>query len=354
MQSVILKVIKSQGYITIDQFIQNSLSSFTNSYYRVGRRLGKAGDFITAPEVSFLFGEIIAAYFIDIWHKIGSPDNFNLVELGPGNGTLMLDLLRIFKKYSKVFNAMNICLVEINSSLKDEQKIILSDYLDKIQWFTKLEDLNQKPSIIIANEFFDCLPIKQFIKYDQLYERVIKYCAAENNFYYDYIENNESHRLSALHQNIKKNSILEISPVREKIMESLVKLIGLNTGSILVIDYGYNIHPRQRCTNHYKDTLQAIKRHQYTNIFENIGASDLSSHVDFSSLQNVSNNYNVKIDKVITQNEFLYRCGIDIRVKNIMKKNSNALQNKDLLKQYQYLMSNSYLGNFKVLMISKL
>ena len=181
-EKLINKIKKNSYGIPIDQFIEICLFE-KNSYYRNSNPINKNGDFTTAPEISQLFGEIIGLYVLNYWQKKIKKD-FNLIELGPGNGTLIKDIINITKKNKDFQNSASINLVEINEKLIAIQKKNIK--FKKIKWVKNLIDIKSNTSIIIANEFFDCLPIKQFIKKkSKWYEKTVNFNSNELRFFFD-------------------------------------------------------------------------------------------------------------------------------------------------------------------------
>ena len=176
--------------ITIEKFIELCLYS-DDGYYKKKKIIGKKGDFITSPEISQLFGELIGFFILSVWkEKINKP--FNLVELGPGRGTLLIDILNIIQSCLELNKAMNIYLIEKNTELIKEQKNNLKKFqinLKDINWFNKFKIPKNRPAIIYANEFFDCLPIRQFYKkFNQWYEKMIIFNKKENFFQFKDIQ----------------------------------------------------------------------------------------------------------------------------------------------------------------------
>lgn len=175
---------KSQGSISISDFMNAALYHKEYGYYMNKLPLGKDGDFITAPEISQLFGETIAVWIMNTWEKLGKPSKFSLVELGPGKGTLIHDVIRVTKKYSCFFSSMDIHLVEISPILQKIQKEKLKG-LD-INWHTDVDNLPNQPTIFFANELFDALPIDQFIYRDGHQHRILKTLDYQLFFYYNF------------------------------------------------------------------------------------------------------------------------------------------------------------------------
>ena len=163
LKEIIVTEIKANGPMPIDRYMALCLAHTDHGYYMTRDPLGAKGDFTTAPEISQIFGEIIGAWIADLWYRLGSPARFTLLELGPGRGTLMRDILHIGSRIPGFSGACDPHLLEISPALKTTQKNTLRDH--SITWINSLDDTpNDRPLIVVANEFFDALPIKQFIR----------------------------------------------------------------------------------------------------------------------------------------------------------------------------------------------
>lgn len=271
----IISEIENKGPMTVDRYME-----LCNSHYYATRDpLGNKGDFITAPEISQIFGEMIGIWAITAWQKIGSPEKCALVELGPGRGTLMADILRVIKGN---FSA-EVHLVETSPSLREIQAAKLGN----IFWHDKLPDLNI-PYILIANEFFDALPFKQFVSGKER-----KIIAKDGKLSFDLIA--------------EDGLVTESCPIGSEIM----KKIASSASAAVIIDYGY-------VANEKRSTLQAVKDHKYHSFLENPGEADLTALVDFSEMANITKSQG-KNCTILTQREFLLAHGADIRAKILNK-----------------------------------
>ncbi|MDG7056105.1 MAG: SAM-dependent methyltransferase [Wolbachia endosymbiont of Meromenopon meropis] len=340
---------KNQGSISISDFMDATLYHKQYGYYMNKSPFGRDGDFITAPEISQLFGEIIAIWVMDIWKKLGKPSKFSLVELGPGNGTLIYDIIRVVRKYNDFFNSVSIHLVEISSLLQEIQAKKLKG-LD-IKWHENIDSLPKESTIILANEFFDSLPIDQFVYHkEEWYE--IRIMKRDNGDLFKVISaiiekkrrSYISEVLSA--QSISKKlfngAIVEICLAGIKMLKKLEKTIYSNKGAILIIDYGY-LYPN------YRSTLQSLRKHKYNNFLENIGNSDITALVNFKALRDSLKYLNCK---TLTQREFLYLFGIRERMHTLIK-NASDEQKNQIFTQYLRLTEN--MGTlFKVMIINHL
>ncbi|AFE52502.1 hypothetical protein MA5_01580 [Rickettsia prowazekii str. GvV257] len=354
VESKIRQLIYQHGYITCDVLMQEVLSSNPNSYYKQVKSLASEGDFVTAPEISQLFGEIIGLWCIREWQRIGNPKSLSLVELGPGRGLLMRDLLRTAKLVPEFYKALSIKLIEINKNFIAHQKSNLQDINLPIKHLAFIEEIPQKPTIIITNEFFDTMPIKQYIKVKELwYERIFLVQPVDGRIKYDKISINKrlQEYLLRTHIEAKDGAILEESYKSIEIIKFIAEHLKKVRGSCLIIDYGYDIAPYDRTRYQYNPTLQAVRKHKYCPILENLGEADLSAHVDFYSLKTVAKNSKINVIDTISQRDFLIQNGILLR-KQTLKDKLNDKQVLIIEKQVERLILPEQMGKlFKVLQI---
>ncbi|QOD37868.1 class I SAM-dependent methyltransferase [Candidatus Wolbachia massiliensis] len=346
---------KSQGSISISDFMNAVLYHEKYGYYMSKLPLGKDGDFITAPEISQLFGEVIAVWVMHSWEKLGKPSKFSLVELGPGKGTLIHDIIRVTKKYSCFFNSMSIYLVEISPALQKIQKEKLKG-LD-INWHENIDNLPEQPTIFLANEFFDALPIDQFVYRDEKWyeNRIIKQddstVSSQSSLFVipvcdTGIQKKDPSTPFLSSQCVTlgwfNGAVVEVCSAGIEILRKLEKKIHNNKGVALIIDYGY-VYPS------YKSTLQAVKQHKYANFLENVGNSDITALVNFQALRDSLDNIDCEI---LTQREFLYLFGIKERTQALME-NANDEQKNRIFSEFLRLTEN--MGTlFKAMLIHNL
>jgi SAM-dependent MidA family methyltransferase len=246
-------------------------------YYSTRDPIGRDGDFTTAPEISQMFGELVGAALADSWAKVGKPSDAAFVELGPGRGTLAADALRVLR--SAGF-AGKVRFVETSPTLRAKQ----AERVPEAVWRETIEDLPQSPMLIVANEFFDALPVRQFVG---AMERKIMIAAGGLAFDRD-------------------GEIIEKSPARNEAAAAVARLIASNGGVALVIDYG---HERTAAG----DTLQAVRGHGYVPTLVDPGEQDLTAHVDFEALGRAAADAGAKVSGVVTQGDWLNRLGIGAR-----------------------------------------
>lgn len=341
IKKLLIDKIKKNGSINVSEFIQ--ICQFENSgYYLKKNPIGRSNDFITAPEISQMFGEVFSLFLINYWEK-KIKTNFNLVELGPGKGTLLKDILRTSSINQDFLNSMNLILVEKNKTLIEIQKNIVN--FEKLSWSMEFNVTNKKiPSIIYSNEFFDCFPVRQFHKKEKWYEKYVDYNEFENNFTFVSQQVEDIKILKSL-EKFEHVKVAEIAHSRVEYFKSICKFIQQHKGVFITIDYGYKNPP-----NHL--TLQTIYHHKKTHLFENIGNQDITSYVNFDEFIFIANQYNLKIDTFCSQKDFLISCGIEERMKNLQK-NKSEQTIKNIESEYDRLINKSQMGEiFKVLVIS--
>ena len=340
---LVKKLTNKNSSLRIDKFIKQCLHE-KNSYYIDHNPLGKDYDFVTAPEISQMFGEIIGLYILNYWlTKIGS--RFNLIELGPGKGTLLNDILRVSKINNQFIKNAKITLIDKNIKLiKLQKKVINSLDIKKVKWKEKFHLNSSLPSIVYSNEFFDCFAIRQFYKKKYWLEKFVKYNFNEDQFsLFDKIVTEKKIKKELLKYN--KYGVAEISIEREKIFKYLCRHINKNKGMIITVDYGYN-----EILKNF--SLQTVFRHKKTHLFDNIGKQDITSLVNFNEFITIAKQNNLKIDLYSSQKKFLNKYGINKR-KNSLKVNQTLIKKKIIENQYKVLTDNKYMGNkFKVLIVS--
>jgi len=330
---------------TLDKFIDFALYDKDNGYYVKKNPFGKKGDFITSPNISILFTEMIAIWIISLWEFLGRPKEFNVVELGAGNGEMAKDLIKTFERFPNFKNSYKLNIFEKSKSLIELQKKKLKLY--KVKWIKNLEDVSDIPSIFIANEFFDALPIKQFLKTNDIwYEKKIE-CrdnGLKPKFFEERVNVSKIKKKLGLDIFLNQNFV-EFSPSLFEYLKIISKKITLNDGGILIIDYG-NWEKKMR------DTLKSFSKHKPNNLFENIGKSDITYDINFQSLKKILNSFDLKINGSSTQKSFLLNMGILERAE-IISKNLTFSKKADIYYRLKKLIDKKEMGEiFKVLFAS--
>ncbi len=341
IKEILIEKIKKNGSLNVAEFIKTCQFE-NNGYYLKNNPIGRSNDFITSPEISQMFGEILAIFLINYWeNKI--KNNFNLVELGPGKGTLLKDILRTSSVNQKFLNSMSLTLIEKNQSLTDIQKNITTS--KNITWCKEFDITNKNiPSIIYSNEFFDCFPVQQFHKKEKWYEKYVNYSEVEQNFTLVSKQVEDKKILKSL-EKFEQVKVAEIALSRDEYFKLICSFIKKHKGVFITIDYGYKNPPSHL-------SLQTTYHHKKTHLFENIGNQDITAYVNFDKLISIANKYNLKIETFCSQKDFLISCGIKERKKNLLKNKSDETIKK-INVEYDRLVDNSQMGEtFKVLVVS--
>ncbi|WP_041345098.1 class I SAM-dependent methyltransferase [Nitrobacter winogradskyi] len=309
----IKKLIKTSGPLPVWRYMQLCLTHPEHGYYIARDPLGREGDFVTSPEVSQMFGELLGLWAASVWRMMGSPDPLRLIELGPGRGTLMADALRALRVLPPMYESLSVHMVEINPVLVEKQMAALSD-APNIEWHTSLDQVPQGPAIILANEYFDVLPVHQMVRRDGgWHERVVDIdgsgqlvfgVSAEPTPRFDVL-------LPPLVRAAPVGAIFEWRPDAE--MMSIATRVRDNGGAALIIDYG---HVRSDAG----DTFQAISRHSFADPLKYPGRVDVTAHVDFEALARAAEDVGARVHGPVPQGEFLRRLGIEARAVNLMAK----------------------------------
>lgn len=279
-------------------------------YYSHNAPFGADGDFTTAPEISQMFGEMIGIWVADIWIKLGQPRRFTLIEAGPGRGTLMADLLRGTKNISGLHEAMDILLIENSPSLTERQKQTLSGYDAAWSEHIDFEAVSAKgqPVVIIGNEFFDALPVRQIMMTaDKGWQERVIALDEKGGFTFGLAPVSKDVP-DMLPDDAQDGDIYEISPVRNSFMENIAQLIRHCGGAGLFFDYGYDSGGPVK-----GDTLQAVKKHEFVPVLSHIGTADLTAHVDFSALKSAAAGQGAVCYGAAGQGAFLQNMGLDMR-----------------------------------------
>jgi NADH dehydrogenase [ubiquinone] 1 alpha subcomplex assembly factor 7 len=333
-----------KNLLSLDKFIEESLYNKKFGYYMKNNPFGKRGDFITAPNISILFSEMIAIWIISFWEHLNCPKQFNLIELGAGNGEMMKVLIGTFNKFPKFKKSCNFKILEKSTLLKKIQKKNLKN--QKINWLNDLSELDSLPCIFIANEFFDSLPIKQFIKIkNKWHERYVEMSTAKKlkflDIPFDMPKFQKKIKLKISHN----QNFIEYSPLASEYLKNTTNKIKLCNGGILIIDYGY-------IDKKMNDTLQAVSNHQYTNVLNSFRTSDITYRLSFNLINKIIKKLGNFFCLLTTQKEFLTKLGILHRAE-ILSKNMPFSKKADMYFRLKRLIDKNQMGNlFKVLFIT--
>ena len=335
---------KNNNLVTLDKFIEDSLYNTESGYYMKKDPFGKKGDFITAPDISILFSEMIAIWIISFWEKLNCPKQFNLIELGAGNGEMMKVLVSVFDKFPKFRNSCNINILERSKLLKKIQKANIKN--TSPIWLNNLNELNNLPCIFIANEFFDALPIKQFLKKEnKWHERHVRFKNKKKLEYADILFDMKKFEEEIKFKISYKQKFIEYSPLAAEYLKIITNKIKLNNGGILIIDYAY-------ISNEMKNTLQAVTKHKYCDVLENFRSSDITYNLSFSLIDKMVRKFGLFTSLTTTQKKFLTKLGILERAE-ILSKKMPFSKKADIYFRIKRLIDDNQMGHlFKVLFIT--
>jgi SAM-dependent MidA family methyltransferase len=340
LEAEIRRIIAIDGPIPVDRYMELCLGHPQHGYYVTRDPFGAQGDFITAPEVSQMFGELIGAWVAAVWQQMGAPGHVNLVELGPGRGTLMADALRAATGMPDFLAAVSVHLVETSPVLRAAQEKTLASAVVPIAWHHGIEEVPEGPAISIANEFVDALPVGQFIKdRDGWHVRMIGMADDRLAF----VAAPDALFGHATGIDMPPGTILERR--QDQPVALLSRRIAQHGGASLIIDYGH-------VESSFGDTLQAVRAHNFADSLETPGEADLTAQVDFAALAVTAGRQGAATQGPIAQGAFLRRVGIERRAARL-KANATAQQAADVDSALARLTAPDQMGDlFKVLAIA--
>lgn len=305
--------IRLTGPITVADFMAEALSHPDHGYYMTRDPFGAHGDFTTAPEISQMFGELIGLWCAEIWRAAVAPQPVNLVELGPGRGALMADALRAARMAPDFLAAASIHLVETSPALTERQQQTLAG--QDAHWHGSLDEVPEGPTLMIANEFFDALPIRQFQKTGEGWrERMVGLDADDKTFRLGLAPGataGEALIPDSVRRTAGEGDFAEICPAGLSIARAIAERVARHGGAALIVDYGHAV-------SGVGDTLQALSGHEYCDPLEAPGMADLTAHVDFAALAAVVRESGAAPHGPIHQGEFLTRLGIEARAAQLL------------------------------------
>lgn len=309
----IRNIIAVNGPISVTDYFALCLADPDFGYYKTRDPFGRGGDFVTAPEISQLFGEMIGIFLVQAWQKHLRPRrNLRLTEIGPGRGTMMADILRVISRLEPdLLSAASIHLVETSPALRTVQAKTLSTHADKITWHDSFDEIPSGFTLLVANEFFDAVPIRQFVKTANGFrERLVTTDERGELAFTTGAGTVDPALLPPGSRDAPIGTIAEVAPARLAIMQMLADRLFNGGGTALVIDYGFT-EPG------FGDTLQAIKDHAFDPPLAHPGEADLTSHADFASLRDVARDRSIFVNGTMTQGDFLLGLGLLERAGNL-------------------------------------
>jgi NADH dehydrogenase [ubiquinone] 1 alpha subcomplex assembly factor 7 len=304
--------ITANGPMSVASFMALCLTHPRHGYYKKADPLGAAGDFITAPEISQMFGELIGFWLVNLWQQMREPPAITVLELGPGRGTLMDDALRVASRAEGFTDALHLQLFETNPALRAEQLKRLGKYHP--YWADEIDTVGDGPVLIVANEFFDALPIRQFVRgATGWHERLVGLRDGERAFGLSPNPIPTESLPSAVHD-APEGAVYEANLAASETMARLSRLIARQGGGMLAIDYGY-------AATRTGETLQAVSRHAFADVLNAPGTADLSAHVDFGALSETATAAGLTAHPVVAQGAFLRHLGIVERADALSRAN---------------------------------
>ena len=297
------------GPMTVADYVTRCLHDPKGGYYATRPALGERGDFITAPMVSQMFGELLGLWAIETWQRLGAPERIRLVEVGPGDGTLMSDVLRAARLVPDFLSAIDLILIEPSAPLRAEQQKRLSDSDVLPRWVSALHQIEtDAPVILIANEVLDCLPARQFMRTEGGWAERRIGVTDDNELTFGLVGIADGFNEPPF--DIEPGQILEISEQQAAFSRDLATLIKAASGAALLIDYG-------RSQSGPGDTLQGLKRHQKVDPLTDPGEADLTQWADYPLVLEAAVRSGADVTGTLTQGQFLSALGIEVRAQRL-------------------------------------
>jgi NADH dehydrogenase [ubiquinone] 1 alpha subcomplex assembly factor 7 len=308
LKEKIARRIRAEGPLSVAAYMAMALYDPEDGYYATRRPIGAGGDFITAPEISQIFGELIGVWCALTWQAMGRPDPVILAELGPGSGVLAADLLRAADALPGFRRALHLHLVEVSPILRAEQQRRLG-MTDAI-WLTRLEELPEGPLLVVANEFLDALPIRQLVRGPHGWaERMVTLDWEDRLVFADGPQNPAMSLLvpPSLRHSALPGAVFEICPAALNLATTLGARLGRNSGAALFIDYG-------RTASDIGGSLRAVSGHSPADPLAAPGDADLSDDVDFAAFAEAARVNGIDIYGPVPQGRFLRALGAEARL----------------------------------------
>lgn len=299
--------IEQQGPMTVAAFMAEALGHPRHGYYMRRDPFGAGGDFVTAPEISQMFGELIGLWCAERWQAMGCPPETLLVELGPGRGTLMADALRAVRGLPGLLNGLRVHLVETSPALRKAQRARLAPSGVPLHWHDRLDDVPDGPTLLVANEFFDALPIRQFVRMPAgWHERLVDWADGGFRFAVGPGRAPLAEALPPAVASAAPGAVAELCPPAIAVAGEIARRVTGAGGAALIVDYG---HARSAAG----ETLQAVRRHRFVPVLEAPGEADITAHVDFEPIARAARDAGAAVFGPVDQGLFLRRLGIETR-----------------------------------------
>lgn len=300
----IAALIEATGPISVADYMAMCLFDPQHGYYTTREPFGRDGDFITAPEISQMFGEIVGVWLVTAWRTLGSPMPVTIAEIGPGRGTLAKDMLRTIRRIAPDLHARaDVALIETSPRLADIQRTTLGAEAARVTWHERVDTLPRQPLLIVGNELFDAVPIRQYVRTSQGWnERLVVLDDEGGLAFAAGLSTLDGDLLPPDAETAPPGAIVEVAPTRSAVMDAIATRITADGGAGLFVDYG---HDRSAVG----DTLQAMRGHAFDPVLAHPGEADLTAHVDFDALAREARRHGLETG-VLTQGDFLLRMGL--------------------------------------------
>ncbi|MDX3926871.1 MAG: class I SAM-dependent methyltransferase [Shinella sp.] len=314
-------LIRVNGPISVTDYFSLCLADPEHGYYKTRNPFGRAGDFVTAPEVSQLFGEMLGVFMVHAWQAHGGPKGVRLAEIGPGRGTMMADMLRVIARLAPdLYDDATVHLIETSEKLRGLQRKTLGTHAAKAAWHESFEELPDGFTLLAANELFDAIPIRQFVKTASGFrERMVGLDARDELTFSVGVAGIDPALLPGGHRTCAEGTIFEIAPAREAVMETIAYRLLRQGGTALIVDYGHLV-------TGFGDTLQAVLRHSFDPPLAHPGEADLTSHVDFEQLARTAAEAGLHVHGTMHQGDFLLALGLGERASALGRGKDAATQ----------------------------
>jgi NADH dehydrogenase [ubiquinone] 1 alpha subcomplex assembly factor 7 len=321
LAAVLGEKIVRDGPISVHDYMTACLADRGAGYYLTRQPIGKDGDFITAPEISQMFGELIGVWIAAIWQAMGQPRAVTVAELGPGRGTLMADALRAWRSVPKLLDSISIALIETSPVLRTVQGETLRHSPAPLAWYESLEDVPQGPLIVMANEFIDALPVRQFVRERNAWHERCVTLGDKGEFAFCNGTPVEDDVLPAslAQSDIAEGAVVETRPAAISLLSSLAARAEASPVAVLIADYGH------RHTG-VGETLQAVHRHRFADPLAMPGEADLTAQVDFAALKDLAAGFGLAAYGPMPQGEFLLRLGLAARCDSLARNATDDAQ----------------------------
>ena len=346
LRQKLTRLIGASGPISVSEYMAACLFDPQDGYYTSREPFGAGGDFITAPEISQMFGELLAVWAWSAWSANGKPVPSILAEIGPGRGTLMADMLRTLGHLDSSFVTLTrVAMIEASARLTEIQRGKLEAGRARPTWYRDISALPDLPLVIVGNELFDALPVRQFVKTPRGWrERMVALDDEGQLSFAAGMSGLDEALLPADAADAPDGAIVERAPAREALMDTVATRIAKRGGAGIFIDYGH-MQPG------IGDTLQALRAHRFDDVLANPGEADLTSHVDFAALATVARARGLET-RLMTQGDFLVTMGLLERA-GALGANCDAATRERLEGEVQRLAGPDAMGTlFKVLLVA--